>query len=198
MSTDRPARTLRDIEFQRYGAAQARERRDEVEAIFRGSYVDAIESGEAFEAPEAFMERFDAYTDPSRASGFELVIARVDGSACGQAWGWPLHEGTAWWGGLQLDDGDRAEFTAEDGHRTFALSEIMVRYELTGRGIAHALHDKLLGGRPERRSTLLVRPDNVRAYDTYRKWGWYRVGTLRPSWPDAPIFDVLIHDLAPE
>jgi ribosomal protein S18 acetylase RimI-like enzyme len=103
---------------------------------------------------------------------------------------------SAWWGGLQLDDSaDLAVFTAENGQRTFALSEIMVLFELTGRGIAHALHDELLGGRSERRATLLVRPDNVRAYDTYREWGWYRIGTLRPSWPDAPTFDVLIHDL---
>ncbi|WP_280445123.1 GNAT family N-acetyltransferase [Nocardia brasiliensis] len=197
MTTERPASTLPGLEFRRYSAEQARGIRAEVEAIFRGSYVDAIESGEDFEAPEAFMRRFDAYTDPDRQPGFELAVALIDGEPGGQAFGWPLHEGTAWWTGLQLDEGDLAEFTAEDGHRTFALSEIMVRSELTGRGLAHALHDELLTGRTERRATLLVQPDNERAYTTYRKWGWYRVGTLRPSWPAAPNFDVLIHDLGP-
>lgn len=191
MSTDR-ARPRRTVEFQRYTAAQARQLRDEVAAIFRGSYVEA---GDAFGAPEEFMRRFDIYTDPDRARGFELVMARADGEPCGQAWGWPLHADTAWWGSLHLDDGDLDEFVAENGSRTFALSEIMVRSELTGRGIAHALHDELLGGRPEQRATLLVRPTNLRAYSTYQKWGWYRVGTLRPSWPDAPTFDALIHDL---
>ncbi|WP_040700555.1 GNAT family N-acetyltransferase [Nocardia vinacea] len=192
MNPDQKATTL---EFHHLSAEQARERRTEIEDIFRGSYVHAIEAGEKFEAPEAFMHRFDAYTDPSRPAGFELVIAELDGRACGQAWGWPLQESTAWWGGLQLDEGDAADFTAENGSRTFALSEIMVRSELTGRGIAHALHDELLGHRAEQRATLLVRPDNTRAYTTYHNWGWYRVGTLTPSWPDAPTFDVLIRDL---
>ncbi|MFI2279722.1 GNAT family N-acetyltransferase [Nocardia beijingensis] len=186
---------LSDLNFQRYTAAQARELRDEVEAIFRDSYVDAIESGEEFESPEAFMHRFDAYTDPDRAGEFELVIARLHGEPCGQAWGWPLTAETRWWDGLELDQGDQASFTAENGSRTFAFSEIMVRKQFTGKGVARALHDELLEGRPEQRATLLVRPDNHRAYDNYRRWGWHRVGTLRPDWPDAPRFDVLMRDL---
>ncbi|MFG1798338.1 GNAT family N-acetyltransferase [Nocardia sp. NPDC049149] len=187
------AEALHGIEFQHYTAEQAREERDVIEAIFRGSYAH---SSSAFNTPEVFMRRFDAYTDPGRNGEFELVMARFDGKPCGQTWGWPLPPEAAWWGGLRLDGGDAAAFTTEDGARTFALSEIMVLSEFTGRGIARALHDELLGNRLERRATLLVRPDNVRAYDTYRKWGWYRVGTLRPSWPDAPPFDVLINDLA--
>ncbi|WP_107657399.1 GNAT family N-acetyltransferase [Nocardia suismassiliense] len=186
------AQTLHGIEFQHYTAAEAREQREVVEAIFRGSYT---QSGRAFSTPEAFMRRFDNYTDPGRDGEFELVMARFEGNPCGQAWGWPLPANAAWWGGLCLDDGDLAAFTTEDGSRTFALSEIMVLSELTGRGIAHALHDELLRNRRERRATLLVRPDNDRAYKTYRKWGWYRVGTLRPGWPDAPTFDALIRDL---
>ncbi|WP_063019714.1 GNAT family N-acetyltransferase [Nocardia niwae] len=186
---------LSDLNFQHYTAAQARELRGDVERIFLDSYVDAIESGEEFESFEAFMHRFDAYTDPARAGAFELVIARSHGESCGQAWGWPLTAKTAWWDGLRLDEGDQAAFTVEDGSRTFAFSEIMVRKQFTGRGIARALHDNLLAGRPEQRATLLVRPENHRAYDNYRRWGWYRVGTLRPSWPDAPRFDVLMRDL---
>ena len=71
----------------------------------------------------------------------------------------------------------------------------MVRREWTGQGIAHALHDELLRRRPETRATLLVEPDNTRAYRAYVSWGWKRVAQLRPGWPDAPIFDVLILDL---
>ncbi|WP_236566584.1 GNAT family N-acetyltransferase [Nocardia sp. CY41] len=186
---------MSDLDFQHYTADQARELRDDVERIFRDSYVDAIESGEEFESPEAFMRRFDAYTDPARAGAFELVIARLDGELCGQAWGWPLTAKTAWWDGLRLDDDDHAAFTAENGSRTFAFSEIMVRKQFTCKGVARALHDELLAGRPEQRATLLVRLDNRRAYDRYRRWGWYRVGTLRPDWPDAPQFDVLMRAL---
>ncbi|WP_280397361.1 GNAT family N-acetyltransferase [Nocardia carnea] len=183
-----------------YTAAQAREIRATVEDIYRRSYVDAIASGDPFDSPEAFMHRFDAYTDPSRSGAFDLVVATVGGAAAGQTWGWPLRPTGAGWEGLHLDDGglddrDLAEFTAETGDRTFALSEIMVCAEHTGRGLARALHDELLRGRSEQRATLLVEPDNERAYARYRKWGWYRVGWLRPSWEDAPRFDVLMHDL---
>ncbi|MEC3920278.1 GNAT family N-acetyltransferase [Nocardia sp. CDC160] len=183
------------VTFEHLTAEQAREMREVVEDIYRRSYVEAIASGDPFDAPEQFMHRFDAYTDPSRSRGFELVLARVDGHPAGQTWGWPLPPDAAWWRDFHLDHGDRAAFTAEDGHRTFALSEIMVCTEHTGHGLARALHDELLRGRPEQRATLLVEPDNTRAYSAYRKWGWQRVGTLRPSWPDAPQFDVLIQPL---
>ena len=83
-------------------------------------------------------------------------------------------------------------FTEEDGKRTFAFSEIMVRQAWTGRGIAHALHDELLRGRDEQRATLLVEPDNPTAYRAYLRWGWRKVAQLRPAWPGAPLFDVLI------
>ncbi|MEU4310991.1 GNAT family N-acetyltransferase [Nocardia sp. NPDC024068] len=182
-------------EMRHHTAAQAREIRAAVEDIYRRSYIEAIASGDPFDSPEAFMRRFDAYTAPDRLPGFDLVVAYLDGAPAGQTWGWPLRPGAAGWDGVQLDDADAAQFTAEDGHRTFALSEIMVCSGHSGRGIARALHDELLRGRPEQRATLLVEPDNERAYARYRKWGWYRVGWLRPGWDDAPIFDALILDL---
>lgn len=184
------------VQFERFDAATAREHRADVEYVFRHAYTDAIASGQPFASPEAFMDRFDAYTSPSRPRGFDMVIARWNGELAGQAWGWPLGADTAWWGGLDLDDdSDLRAFTAEDGARTFALSEVMVCQEFTGKGVARALHDTLLSGRENQRATLLVRPDNTRAYQTYLRWGWHRVGTLRPSWPDAPQFDVLIREL---
>ncbi|MFE3754187.1 GNAT family N-acetyltransferase [Nocardia tengchongensis] len=183
-------------EFEHLNAAEARTRRTDVEDIYRGAYVEAIRSGAPFADPVAFMQRFDAYTAPDRPGEFELIMVSVSGRPVGQAWGWSLSKGTAWWGGLQLDDAqDLDDFTTEDGARTFALSELMVKNDMTGGGLARALHDRLLDNRNEERATLLVRPDNTRAYQTYLRWGWNRVGTLRPSWPDAPQFDALIRDL---
>ncbi|MFF2550732.1 GNAT family N-acetyltransferase [Nocardia sp. NPDC058058] len=181
------------LNFQRCSALEARRIRGTVEQTYRGSYVEAIAADEPFSAPDEFMHRFIAYTAPS--SGFEMVVARVGDQPVGQAWGWPLGTETRWWANLELDEGNYDGFTVEDGTRTFALSEIMVRTEFTGRGIAHALHDELLSTRPEQRATLLVEPDNIRAYTAYRKWGWERVGVLRPSWPNAPQFDALIRTL---
>lgn len=179
------------IEFRRFDHLGAREIRDTVQDVYARAYAEAIAGGDPFESLEAAMRRFDAYTS---RPGFDLVVLYSDGEAIGQAWGWPLTEDSRWWNGLRLDVAD-PEFTTEDGARTFALSEIMVVREHTGRGHARALHDELLAGRRERRATLLVNPTNEHAYTRYRKWGWSPVGVLRPAWEGAPTFDVLIRPL---
>ncbi len=180
---------MADLTFRRYDATTARQIRDTVEAIYKDSYVEAIASGDPFDSVETFMRRFDAYTS---GDGLDMVIAYRDSTPVGQTWGWPLTEqgGARWWSGLltKPDPG----FTSEDGKRTFALSEIMVRQSATGQGIAHALHDELLSKRTEQRAALLVEPDNTTAYRAYLHWGWRRTAQLRPAWPDAPLFDVLI------
>jgi GNAT superfamily N-acetyltransferase len=188
---------LPDVEFRHLDAVEARALRPTVEDIYRRSYVDAIASGDPFDAPDQFMHRFDNYTAPAGGSVFAMVMAYVGGTPAGQTWGWTLRPNAAWWRNFQPDDGfgDRATFTAEDGARTFALSEIMVCAEYTGRGLARKLHDTLLSSRAERRVTLLVEPENHRAYGAYLRWGWFRVGVTKPSWPDAPTFDVLIREL---
>jgi GNAT superfamily N-acetyltransferase len=178
------------VSFRRYGAAQARQLSGTVESVFVSSYVDAIASGDAFHSVEAFMRRFQAY---SSRPELDLVIAYHDDRAIGQIWGWPLGADAAWWHGM--DPEPEPELTRDDGRSTFALSEIMVVHDWTGKGIAHALHDTLLSARPEGRATLLVDPVNTTAYQAYRRWGWRKVGRLRPSWPDAPTFDVLIIEL---
>jgi ribosomal protein S18 acetylase RimI-like enzyme len=180
------------ITLRRYRPEEAREIRATVETIYKGSYTDAIASGDPFDSVDAFMGRFDAYT---KRRDFDMVVAYIDGEALGQTWGWPLDERAreGWWAGLiSTPDPD---FTREDGHRTFALSEIMVRQEYTGRHIARTLHNELLAERSEERATLLVEPENERAYRAYLHWGWRKVAQLRPAWPDSPLFDVLVLSL---
>ncbi|WP_066946712.1 GNAT family N-acetyltransferase [Microtetraspora fusca] len=168
----------------------AREAVETVADIYQRSYVERIAAGAPFYTVERFMHRFDLYT---KRDGFELVIAEADGAPIGQSFGWPLPADTAWWKGLRTEVPHG--FTDEDGHRTFALSEIMVTEPYQGQGVAHALHDELLKGRPEERATLLVRPDNVAAYAAYRRWGWHKAAELRPAMTDAPVYDALIKSL---
>lgn len=181
------------VTFRRYDAAGARAIRDVVQRIHQDSYIEAIASGDPFDSAETFMQRFDSYAS---RDGLDVVVAFVGDEPAGQSWGWPLEEGArlGWWAGLQSDLGE--EFTREDGHRTFALSEIMVRQPYTGQHIARALHEELLSARNEERATLLVEPDNERAYRSYLRWGWRKAAELRPAWPNAPLFDVLMLDLA--
>jgi GNAT superfamily N-acetyltransferase len=179
-----------DLTFRRYDAAAARTVRDVVADIHRDAYAERIATGDGFAADQAFMQRYDAYT---ARDGFDLVLALdQDGETVGQAWGWPLDAaaGAGWWRGLV--EAPEPDFTREDGRRTFALSEIMVRRSATGQGIAHPLHDELLDARAESRATLLVRPTNTTAYRAYERWGWRPVAQLRPGWPDAPLMDVLV------
>ncbi len=86
--------------------------------------------------------------------------------------------------------------TEETGSRTFALCELLVRAPWRGRGLGHALHDEILARRSEDRATLLVEKDNVTALAAYTRWGWAKLGELRPSWPGAPELDALILPLA--
>lgn len=182
------------ITFRRFNAVDARKRTSTVREVYESSYTDAIASGDPFDAPDAFMERFDAYV---KNPNLDLVIAYDSREqAIGQTWGWPLGAGSRWWNGIQ--GAPDAEFTHEDGTRTFALSEIMVSQAHTGHGIAHALHDHLLSARPEQRATLLVEHDNPEAYRAYLSWGWKQVAHLQPDWPSAPLFDVLILAPLPE
>jgi GNAT superfamily N-acetyltransferase len=178
-----------DLTFRRYDAAGARQISSTVERIFLDAYAEAIKSGDPFDSPEAFMQRFDTYT--SRGS-FDLVLGYDGDEPVGQIFGWPLDENAhkRWWAGLISEP--EPGFASEDGKRTFALSEIMVRPEWAGQGVGHALHDELLSARREQRATLLVEPDNDTAYHAYLHWGWRQVAQLRPRWPGAPLFDVLV------
>lgn len=182
-----------EITFRRFGPPTAQTIRDTVQAVYEASYVDRIATGDPFDSVEKFMYRFDRY---ARRDGFDHVVAFVDGEPVGQTWGWPLLESDAtrgWWTGLVNEP--EPGFTDEDGTRTFAFSEIMVDQQHAGQGIAHAMHNELLSTRLEERATLLVKPNNDTAYRAYLRWGWTKVNQLRPGWPDAPQFDVLILQL---
>ncbi|GAA4907719.1 GNAT family N-acetyltransferase [Streptomonospora salina] len=183
---------LAEIVFRRYGPRDARELRDSVALLYRDAYARRVDAADPFYSVDAFLHRFDAYTS---RDGFDLVMGFAGDTPVGQAWGWPLEAGTAWWNGL-LDEVPPA-FTHEDGTRTFAVSEIMVARPWTGRGLAHGLHDELLGNRRESRATLLVNPENRDAYAIYTRWGWQKAARLRPAWEGAPTYDVLMLPISP-
>lgn len=179
------------LTLRRYSADEARASGKQVRQVYEQSYVTAIESGAEFDSVDAFMHRFRAYAANPR---LDMVLAFLGDEPVGQAWGWPLTADTRWWSGITSKPPE-PNFTAEDGTRTFALSEIMVKQPHTGHGIAHKLHDALLRERAESRATLLAEPDNEAAYRAYVRWGWRKAAELRPDWPGSPTFDVLMLDL---
>ena len=164
---------------------------DIIETVVSSLYVTthADVAADPFYGVERFVDRVRGYiASPS----FELVAAFSEHKPVGQAFGYALPKGARWWQGLTTDvDPD---LIVETGSRTFALCELMVEGGWQGLGIAHALHDELLFNRPESRATLLVREDNNSAQRAYAKWGWKKIGRVRP-FPDSPHFDALILDL---
>jgi ribosomal protein S18 acetylase RimI-like enzyme len=175
--------------FTRYDADHAQLIKDQLVAVFLDVYAGAG----PFYSEARFRRQLDGHMT---VPGWSLVTAAADDEIVGYIYGFPLQPQSHWWDGMQTPVAE--DFTAEDGHRTFALSELMVRSAWRRRGVAEALHEELVGGRPERRATLLVRPDNAPARAAYAKWGYRRVAELRPAWDDAPTFDVLVLDRSGE
>lgn len=82
-------------------------------------------------------------------------------------------------------------FTREDGHRTFALFEVIVKPEHQGQGIGRRIHDELLAKRSEQRVTIATHHCNTHARNTYTRWGYHHIGTRQPT-PPAPLLDVFL------
>ncbi|MBA9002454.1 GNAT family N-acetyltransferase [Thermomonospora cellulosilytica] len=174
-----------DLTFTRHDPAGIERILDAVVVpLYEATHADVID--DPFYSAARFAERVRGYV---RAPGFEIVVAYLDGTPVGQAFGYALPATSRWWEGLTTPVPDG--FTVETGSRTFAFNELMVLPEWQGKGVAHALHDELLGGRKEERATLLVREDNEPAQTAYARWGWKKVGKLRP-YPDAPHYDALV------
>jgi hypothetical protein len=56
-----------------------------------------------------------------------------------------------------------------------------------------AMHDALLADANEERATLLVRPEAMPARMAFERWGYARVGAIRP-WPEA-LYDAMVLNL---
>ncbi|WP_372411202.1 GNAT family N-acetyltransferase [Streptomyces luteireticuli] len=99
-----------------------------------------------------------------------------------------MSAGTAWWNHVVgVDD----VFTRENGTRTFAVSELMVRPPWRKTGTAELLHEELLRERPEERATLLVDSRHHRVHALYETWGYEAVGRTKP-FDDAPVMTAMV------
>lgn len=176
-----------DLSLESFDAAQAEPLLDQLISVYVEIYA---EPEDAFHGGHRYRQQI---TSHMTAPGWKLVTATNGTDLTGYAYGFYLSSTSRWWTGLRtpMPDG----FTDEDGHRTFAISEIMVRAPWRRQGIARALHDELLNGVDRERATLLAEPANDPAQAAYAGWGWKKVAELRPHWENAPLYDVLILDL---
>ncbi|MEE1741686.1 GNAT family N-acetyltransferase [Streptomyces sp. BE147] len=143
--------------------------------------------------PFTSLDRFDRrLTNHSAGDGWEAVIGYDGDRPVGYAYGAPLGRGARWWSHMTtpLPEG----FADEDGRRTLALFELMVRAPWQGTGAARRIHEELLRPRPEERVTLLCDPEHPGVLALYESWGYRRVGDQRP-FPDSPSFSVMVREL---
>ena len=122
-----------------------------------------------------FAEFVDSW---SSRRGFACVVGYDQDEPIGYAYGAPLTDATTWW--TTVTPRLPPEFTAENGVRTFALSELMVRDRWRGTGAARAIHHELLRTRREERVTLLVHKAHRGVLALYETWGYQVVGEAVP------------------
>ncbi|MFD7456103.1 MULTISPECIES: GNAT family N-acetyltransferase [unclassified Streptomyces] len=143
-----------------------------------------------FYSAERFDERLSAH---SAVAGWEAVVAYDGGEPAGFAYATPLGVGTRWWSAMTgpLPEG----YTVETGKRTLALNEIVVRRAWRGTGLAHRIHEELLGGRGEERVTLLVNPraGDGKVQAVYERWGYEKIGEQQP-FADSPVFASMMRE----
>ncbi|MFD0428085.1 hypothetical protein ACFQ60_07590 [Streptomyces zhihengii] len=89
---------------------------------------------------DRFDERLAAYAS---RPGWTAVLGYDGEQPAGFCFGTTLASDTKWWDSML--EPQPVELTREDGHRTVALNEIVVRKEWRGRSIAWQLHEAWLG-----------------------------------------------------
>ncbi|MER5376253.1 N-acetyltransferase [Streptomyces sp. NPDC002553] len=142
---------------------------------------------------DRFDERLTAY---SSRPGWEAVIGYDGEEPVGYVFAVPLGENTGWWSAER--EPLPSDFVKEDGQRTLALNEILVRRPWRGthgQGTARALHEELLAQRQEQRVTLLVNPvlSDGRLKAVYESWGYKQIGSQQP-FDDSPVFATMLRD----
>ncbi|MYS86407.1 GNAT family N-acetyltransferase [Streptomyces sp. SID5474] len=164
---------------------------DEIRQVLLDIYAEvyAADLDRPFHSVRSFAERLAGY---AAAPGFECVVGWSRDVPVGYAFGYTLQAGARWW--IGLTEPVPAVDIEEDGRRTFALNELMVREPWRGSGAARTIHDTLVAARTERRVTLLVDPTHPKVLALYERWGYRVLGNVRPAWPDAPLLTALLLD----
>ncbi|MQY13781.1 hypothetical protein SRB5_39350 [Streptomyces sp. RB5] len=174
-------------ELVRYGQDRFPEIRPTLVTVYAEVYAEELRT--PFHSVERFEERLEGYAS---RPGWEAVLAYEGSEVTGYAFASTLPAGSRWWSGMLKPMPE--EYTAEDGTRTLALFELMVRRPWRGTGLAHRIHEELLTGRPEQRVTLLVDPTHPKVKQLYESWSYTNAGDQRP-FPDAPLYATMVRTL---
>ncbi len=174
-----------DVELRHYAGHEFSTIRNPAIDIYRETFGHEIDK--PFWSVERYSQRLDRH---AAMAGFTAVVAYTHDEPIGFAYGITLPATTRWWATIQPPLTDPA-FTREDGHRTFALFEVIVTPEQQRHGIGRRIHDHLLATRAEQRVTIATHHGNTHAHTTYTTWGYHHIGTRQPT-PPAPLLDIYL------
>ncbi|GCB49082.1 acetyltransferase [Streptomyces sp. NL15-2K] len=182
---------MAEVTYERHESPGGAHRLD----AFLPAYEEVYAEPPYCEGPRDVAEFIDHYQVQAQRPGFRLVLAREGDEVIGFTYGYYLAPDTRWWKNLQGIELPE-HFTREDGHRTFVIIELAVRKAWRRRGIATALHTRLLDGLDAERVTLTMRPEPeaAPAQSAYAAWGYRNVGVSHP-WDEAPLYDCMVRDL---
>ncbi|WP_228976698.1 GNAT family N-acetyltransferase [Streptomyces sp. DH12] len=173
------------ITLARYGTDQLPAIRATLVSLYGEVYEKEI-AEDPFFSVERFEQRLQGHAS---RPGWEAVVAYDGGEAAGYAYAAALPERTGWWSHMLTPL--PAEEIQEDGQRTLALFELMVRAPWRKTGLAARIHEELLANRQEERVTLLVEPGHPKVKALYERWGYHHIGDQQP-FPDAPIYATML------
>jgi GNAT superfamily N-acetyltransferase len=174
-----------DIELRHYTGHEFDAIRDIAIDIYRETFAHEIDK--PFWSVERYRQRLERH---AAMSGFTAIVAYTNEKPIGFAYGITLPTTTRWWATIRPPLTNSA-FTREDGHRTFAVFEVIVTPAHQGHGIGRRIHDHLLAKRSEERVTIATHHSNIHARNTYTTWGYHPIGTRQPA-PPAPLLDVYL------
>lgn len=163
--------------------------------IHAGIYSEPLFENHPFFSESAFRQRYTMALEQPR---FELLMAELEGKEIGYMYGYTLRPEVGWWDAVEWPEEVQASspdgYTSEDGNRTVVIPEILVKLSHRRMGVARSIHDEFLSGRKEQRAGLRVLPNNLPAKTAYLKWGWDKIGMVRPV-PEAPLFECMVKSL---
>lgn len=124
---------------------------------------------------------------------WECVIGYHGDEPVGYVYGTTLRADTTWW--KDLAPPPDPELSYEDGNRTLAIFELMIRMPWRKQGLAYAIHEEFVTHRSEQRASLSVDHDHPRVRALYESWGYRYIGSRRPPGPEAPLLDRMLRQL---
>jgi GNAT superfamily N-acetyltransferase len=167
--------------------------RDEF-SLVRGLLVDLYTEVYAHRLaePASTLERFTwRLTANASLPGWEAVVGYDGTEPVGYIIGVPLPADTPYW--IGLDPAPAADFVREDGTRSLATMELLVRAPWRGLGLSRRIHDELLVGRTEQRIAGSVEHSNPKLRSVYESWGYVYVGSKHPV-HGGPLLDMIVRE----